>query len=164
MTTAKKPSSADKTEFYQPTSASLDQANNLGQLVKQVYGSITRMIDHGVAPLDLTAQQWRPLALMRYANVNTPAELARRVNLDTGAMTRTLDRLEAKGFLKRHRCEDDRRVVKLDLTESGHEAVNGILPAVSHTLNTHLDGFSQAEFEQLLHFLHRLIDNGAASE
>lgn len=146
--------------FYKPTAASLEYSHNIGALIKQAYSSISRLIDARVAPLDLTSIQWRPLVLLRYRNIDTPAEMAREINVDSGAMTRTLDRLEAKGFLSRRRSQEDRRVVKLELTATGNQVVAGILPAVAGVLNTHLDGFTESELEQLLSLLHRLIENG----
>ncbi|GAB2905169.1 MarR family winged helix-turn-helix transcriptional regulator [Paralcaligenes ginsengisoli] len=150
--------------FYSPNEESLCETNNVGHLIKNVYASINRNIDLGVAPLGLTAMQWKPLVLICHRDIHTPAELSRVTNVDTGAMTRTLDRLEAKGFLTRHRCLEDRRVVNLELTESGTKVVKDILPAVAHTLNAHLAGFSEKETETLLKFLRRMIDNGACMD
>lgn len=146
--------------FYQPDASSLSQDNNVGQLLKRVSMSLTRMIDQAVSPLGLTAMQWKPLVLICHHNIDTPAELSRRIFVDSGAMTRTLDRLETKGFLTRHRCEQDRRVVKLELTDSGRQVVKQILPAVADSLNAHLTGFNPNETEQLLGFLRRMIANG----
>ena len=149
--------------FYHPDGYTLCQQDNIGYILKTVYASINRMIDQGVAPLGLTAMQWKPMVLISSRKIDTPAELARAVNVDTGAMTRTLDRLEAKGFLTRHRSQTDRRVVKLELTPSGHEVVAGILPAVAHTLNTHLCDFSRQEVDTLISLLRRMEANGACA-
>src|SRR5690606_39284534 len=65
-----------------------------------------------LAPLGLTAMQWRPIAILARGIVDTPAGLARILEVDTGAITRTLDRLEAKSLLRRVRCTEDRRVVQ----------------------------------------------------
>jgi DNA-binding HxlR family transcriptional regulator len=46
--------------------------------------------------------------------------MARRgLGIDAGAITRMLDRLEAKGLVERVRSETDRRVVHVRLTEAG---------------------------------------------
>ena len=150
-------------EYYQPTPESLGADTNVGHLLKLAMSSVTRMADQAVAPLGLTAMQWRPLVILRYRETNTPAELARLVTVDTGAMTRTLDRLEAKGFLTRQRCLEDRRVVLLALTPSGHDVAAKILPAVAATLNSHLKGFSTSEVDQLIGYLQRIILNGGLS-
>ncbi|MEO6960183.1 MAG: MarR family transcriptional regulator [Burkholderiaceae bacterium] len=147
--------------FYRAEAYSLCQENNVGHLLKRTTASLTRMIDQGVVPLGLTAMQWKPLVMICHGNLDTPAELSRKAMIDTGAMTRTLDRLETKGFLTRHRCEEDRRVVKLELTDSGRQVADGILPIVANSVNTHLDGFSHDEVVLLLDFLHRMISNGA---
>lgn len=146
--------------FYRAEAHSLCQENNVGHLLKRTTASLTRMIDQGVVPLGLTAMQWKPLVMICHGNLNTPAELSRKAMIDTGAMTRTLDRLETKGFLTRHRCEEDRRVVKLELTDRGRQVADGILPIVANSVNTHLDGFTHDEVMLLLSFLHRMIANG----
>jgi len=149
-----------RSDYYQATPESLAAHQNVAHLLKMAMSSVVRMADQAVAPLGLTAMQWRPLVMLRHTSVNTPAELARHVNVDTGAMTRTLDRLEAKHFLKRQRSTEDRRVVKLELTPTGYEVTNGILPAVAETLNHHFEGFTKAEIEQFIHYLQRFIVNG----
>jgi DNA-binding MarR family transcriptional regulator len=146
--------------FYRAEAYSLCQENNVGHLLKRTTASLTRMIDQGVVPLGLTAMQWKPLVMICHGDSNTPAELSRKTMIDTGAMTRTLDRLESKGFLTRHRCEEDRRVVKLELTDSGRDVADGILPIVANSVNAHLDGFTHDEVLLLLNFLHRMITNG----
>jgi len=136
--------------------------DSAGYLIKQVYNSLNRTIDREMAPLELTAMQWRPMAMLALGRADTPAELARQAGVDTGAMTRTLDRLEAKGLLRRVRSQEDRRVVKLDLTETGRQTAQRIGPVLARVLNHHLRGFSTDEVSLLTHFLLRMIANGSA--
>lgn len=135
--------------------------DSIGYLLKQVYVSMNRMIDRDMAPLDLTAMQWRPLILIARGKADTAAELARLADIDTGAMTRTLDRLQAKGLLHRVRSQQDRRVVKLELTQAGHEAASRIPAVIAQVLNRHLRGFDATEAAQLRHFLLRMLANGS---
>lgn len=146
--------------YYQACADALRQDNNLGLLIKRVHTLLHRVIDHKAIPLGLTAMQWRPLLLIVHKEIDTPAELARFMHVDTGAMTRTLDRLEAKGFLTRQRCLEDRRVVKITLTPAGKDVIEDILPVIADTLNLHLEGFSRDEIQMLFGLLHRLILNG----
>jgi DNA-binding MarR family transcriptional regulator len=137
------------------------EPNNFGFLIKLLYLSMNRALDQEIAPLGLTAMQWRPLALILRGTADTPAELARFIGVDTGAMTRTLDRLEAKGLLRRTRSSEDRRVIKIELTESGKEKARLIPPYIAKVLNQYLRGFSPEEATQLKHFLHRMLANGS---
>ena len=93
-------SSSDGVQHYRSDSQNLSD-DNTGFLIKQVFFSMNRMLDQEMAPLELTAMQWRPIALLCKGRADTPAELARLNGVDTGAMTRTLDRLEAKGLVRR---------------------------------------------------------------
>lgn len=116
-----------------------------------------RMAEHG-----LTDAQWKPLWLVSSGRAATPIELAREMDVDAGAVTRTLDRLEAKGLIARTRSDTDRRVVQLALTEAGQAAVAQV-PAVLATVNNDfLEGFTPDEWQQLRGLLDRMLANGQA--
>lgn len=98
---------------------------------------------------------------LHLGHASTVAELARACNLDAGAMTRMLDRLEAKGLCKRIRSETDRRVVNIALTDTGRTVARGI-PGVLYTvLNQHLTGLSVEEFSVFKSLLQRILANTA---
>ncbi|AHG64403.1 MarR family winged helix-turn-helix transcriptional regulator [Advenella mimigardefordensis] len=133
---------------------------NIGYLIRLNFHSISQMIEAEMEPLGLTSSQWHPIAIIGLNKANTPASVARTAEVDTGAMTRTLDRLEKKGFLKRRRSTNDRRVVELELTEKGHTVTEKLMPAVSRALNAHLKGFTDEEATLLISFLQRMQQNG----
>jgi DNA-binding MarR family transcriptional regulator len=70
-----------------------------------------------------------------------------------------VDRLEAKGLISRRRCPDDRRLVKLELTETGLAALPRLRECSVRVLNHFLRGFTQAEARQLESFLDRMLYN-----
>lgn len=134
--------------------------DSVGHLVRLLIGSMNRSIDSRMQAHDLTALQWKPLLMLKFGIADTAAELARKNCSDTGAMTRMLDRLEAKGLVARTRSKHDRRVVHLELTEEGRKAADQVPYCLSEVLNEHLSGFKQEEFKQLLVLLRRMIENG----
>ncbi|HET8597192.1 MAG TPA: MarR family transcriptional regulator [Castellaniella sp.] len=146
--------------FYGDNFIDLNADHNVGLLVKHLHALFHRVVDLRTVPLGLTANQWRPLLLVGHKGIDTPAELARAMNVDTGAMTRMLDRLEAKGFLRRERISEDRRVVKVTLTDAGMALCGQITPIIAEALNLHLQGFSDDEIRMLLALLKRMIVNG----
>ena len=101
----------------------------LGMLLGRAEQLKNRILDKHLEPHDVTAQQFKVLVIISRFNADTPAELCRSLSLDSGSMTRMLDRLEQKGLLVRTRCEFDRRQVRLVLTESG-QALSDLLPQV----------------------------------
>jgi len=147
-------------DFYSPDSLRSD--NSLGRLLKQVVQSLRQQVDRHLVVHDLTHAQWLPLYRIAQGDCDTMAALARDQALDPGAMTRALDRLEAKGLVRRVRSLQDRRVVKLELTDAGRAASQHVPPVLSAVFNAHLAGFTEAEWLQLLSLLARMAANGEA--
>jgi len=90
----------------------------------------------------------------------TVADLARELEMDAGAMTRLLDRLEKKGLCKRVRSSEDRRVVNIELTPEGAAAIAEVPAVLADVLNAHLAGFSKTEWQALRSYLQRMLANG----
>ena len=72
---------------------------------------------------DLTPQQYRILKLAG-AGGERSAKLAERLAVAKPTLTATADGLVAAGYARRDAEPGDRRVVRLCLTESGHDAVD----------------------------------------
>jgi len=72
---------------------------------------------------------------------------------------RLLDRLEAKGLVRRVRSSEDRRVVNLELTDEGHEAARNVPAVLCRVQNAALRGFSTDEWQQLRDLLARMLRN-----
>jgi len=134
-------------------------SDSVSYLLKQVRNGLDRAVDAEMDEHDLTGVQWGPLLMLHLAMGTTAAELARVACVDTGAMTRMLDRLEAKGLLQRSPCPNDRRVVQLELTPAGALLCREIPFGLARVNNTMLRGFSRAEFETLKDFLRRMLSN-----
>lgn len=56
------------------------------------------------------------------------SELGRKLLTHRSNVTGLVDRLEAKGWVKRHPCEGDRRAWRVELTQSGKDLWQTILP------------------------------------
>jgi DNA-binding MarR family transcriptional regulator len=126
--------------FYRAESYQTEES--IGYLMRRIVTAVaqsveTRMCDPG-SP---TYPQWVPLYKLHIGAATTVAELARACELDTGAMTRLLDRLEAKGLCRRVRSLEDRRVVNIELTDEGRAAAKEVPYVLSRVQNEHLAGF-----------------------
>jgi DNA-binding MarR family transcriptional regulator len=70
----------------------------------------------------LTLGEWRVLGALRNEGTPgycSPGWLASELELSSGAMTNRLDKLEGAGFIRRLPDPDDRRGVRIELTELG---------------------------------------------
>jgi len=131
----------------------------------QVFGLMTmfrREVESRMAKHGLTDAQWKPLWLLKAGRASTAIELAREMDIDAGAITRMVDRLEAKGMIERLRSDEDRRVVNLSLTKAGEATAAEVPHVLAAVNNDFLRGFSEAEWKQLRKLLGRVAANGAA--
>lgn len=146
--------------FYRASGYCAD--DSVGYLMRRVLVAITQAADRRLEPDGLTHTQWGPLFMLRNCRASTVAELARELQTDPGAMTRLLDRLEAKGLCRRDRSTEDRRVVRIALTPEGDAAAARVPGVLAQVMNQTLSGFSRAEWESLKGMLLRMLANAEA--
>jgi DNA-binding MarR family transcriptional regulator len=147
----------DEPAFYRP--ADYKPQESIGFLMRRVVNEVSAEIERQFDSSGLTNAQWLPLYKLHLGSVSTVAELARECHLDTGGMTRLLDRLEAKGLVRRVRSCADRRVVNLELTDEGHEAARNVPAVLCGVQNAALRGFTPDEWQQLRDLLARMLRN-----
>ncbi|HUW53440.1 MAG TPA: MarR family transcriptional regulator [Rhodanobacter sp.] len=94
---------------------------SLGVLLTLVRSELVRAIEAELASqgLDLSFTQYLILKKAQQLGPLSATELARAVELDGGAMTRQLDHLERKGYLRRSPHAQDRRALRIELTDAG---------------------------------------------
>jgi DNA-binding MarR family transcriptional regulator len=74
----------------------------------------------------------------------------------SGTVTNRVDRLEARGFVRREREPNDRRGVRVVLTTTGQKAVDGALTDLLNRERELLVGLSADEQQQLADLLRSL--------
>ncbi|HEV2844013.1 MAG TPA: MarR family transcriptional regulator, partial [Thermoanaerobaculia bacterium] len=86
---------------------------------------VRRAISRVLEPYDITPQQYNVLRILRGAGEQglPTLEIADRMIEQAPGVTRLLDRLEAKGWVRRQRCPEDRRQVLCWLTPAGLDLV-----------------------------------------
>jgi len=132
--------------------------NSLGYLVKLAHMLMLDRANEAFVGHDLSFMQWIVLARLREGRELTASDLCRVLRHDTGALTRMIDQLEERGYLKRSRSREDRRVVHLQLTKDGLNKANELTPLIVDKLNDALSEFSKAEFAELTRLLTKLIN------
>src|SRR6266852_1141377 len=104
----------------------------------------------------LTPSQYNILRILRGEGKPLPIlEIASRTIAVVPGITGLIDRLEQAGFVNRLRCEKDRRVIYVALTDAGANVLgelDGPLSAVHDKLLGHL---SQGELKELIRLLEK---------
>jgi DNA-binding MarR family transcriptional regulator len=87
----------------------------------------------------------------------TPGQLSRATLVTTGGMTKRIDRLEAKGLVRRRPDPDDRRGALIELTDAGRALVDEVAGAHFANEERLLAGMSPAKREQLAGLLREML-------
>jgi DNA-binding MarR family transcriptional regulator len=120
---------------------------------------LRRAMDETLAEHGLTHGEWSVLGHLRRTEgqSQTPGQLARRSDLSTGAMTNRLDRLEQAGLVTRVPDPDDRRSVRVELTQAGHAAWERSVGVQAQKEELVVGALTKAERKQLNDLLRRLV-------
>ena len=113
-------------------------------------------LEKELKPLDLSAPQYIVLINIGSGRAATPAELCKVLQQDTGAMTRLLDRIEAKELIRRTAHGADRRCVALEMTPAGRELYPRLMQIAVEMNKRALKGFTRDEIAGLERALQRI--------
>ena len=118
-----------------------------------------RQATDALGPLNLELFEYDALSALRrqgkpYA---LPASgLAAATGLSTGAMTNRIDKLEARGFVRRAPDKNDRRAVVVSLTATGKGAIDRAIQSRLDAADDSLQGISAAERTRLAELLRKV--------
>jgi DNA-binding MarR family transcriptional regulator len=132
----------------------------LGLLFRQVRDAMWARMAEELDTLghDLTFSQYMTLKKLADGTAGV-TNLARAVDLNPGAMTRLLDRLEAKGLIARVADAGDRRALNIHLTDAGLAIWQDINQCGMRVRERAMHGMSEAEREQLMRLVTQARDN-----
>jgi DNA-binding MarR family transcriptional regulator len=145
----------DDVNHYNKQNFMLTQS--VGFTLAKARNLVAAEIDAALKEYGITSQQMGILLSLDRGPASTPFELSTLLSIDTGLMTRVLDKLELKGLLKRSRSDEDRRIVNLALTQKGHQLAEQIPEIVPPVLNARLKQFSPEEFKEFRRLLDKFI-------
>lgn len=130
----------------------------LGKLIGLVNQHKERLLHQYLMPLDMTAAQFKVLAVIAFDGVNSPAEISKALSIDCGSMTRMVERLVKKSLIEKYPNLDDKRGVVLSLTTTGQSLLEQCVDVIEDQVSPLLVGdLSQKEVDQLSQLLKRLL-------
>jgi len=131
----------------------------LGALVGRTRKAIIEQLDVELARHDVSTAQSIVVLVVAQGTARTAAQACKLLSHDPGAMTRLVDKLETKGFMRRVRRRGDRRSARLELTPKGRVLYREINTAQIAVYNRMLQGFSVGEARTLEALLRRVLEN-----
>ena len=133
------------------------------RIVAHAFSEVLRMCceEHG-KPYTITPPQWGLLALLNDGDGLTIGAVSLRRGLDPPTVTGIVNRLEHNGLVERRHDTEDRRVVKVYLTDEGRELIRYLYEAAEtfHIILTRT--FSEEDQKRLRAQLQQIIVNVSA--
>jgi len=119
-----------------------DLSRNFGFILNDVARLLRTAFDRRVKSLGLTRSQGWVLNHLFRNNGVTQSELADILQVEKATLGRLLDRLEAKGWVRRENHADDRRAKRVFLTEEVEPALRAMRAAAADLRRDALAGLS----------------------
>ena len=118
---------------------------------------LEKRISSLLLPLDLSPATGLVLSILADSETSvSPNHIADRLIISRASVTSLLDSLEKRGFVKRQPHPSDRRMLLVELTNSGRQVANQFRPIVHQYQKVWLNALNEKEQEQLIQTLHRL--------
>ena len=124
-----------------------DLSRNFGFLVNDVARLLRTAYDRRIKKLGLTRAQWWVLTHLFRGDGVSQTELAEMLEIEKPTLGRLLDRLEAKGWVRREHDARDRRVWRVHLTEEVEPALRTMRVIAGELRRDALAGMKAAERE-----------------
>ena len=132
---------------------------NFGFILNDVSRLMRTTFDRRAKSIGLTRSQWWVLTHLYRRDGLVQAELAEILEIERPTLGRLLDRLEAKGWLRREPDPNDRRVKRVYLTDEVKPAMKSLRRIAADLRQQALDGLNEKEREHLVDILIHMKTN-----
>lgn len=116
---------------------------------------VDRIEEAAAATLDVHRTDFHCLAVLSRSGPLTAGEVAAATGLTSGAATALLDRLEARGYVRRVRDRHDRRQVVVEVTSTARNKAEPLFAGLIAAAQSAFSDFSRDDLETVLRFLQR---------
>lgn len=135
----------------------------IGLQLTRTAKAVSRAFDDALAEVGGSLPMWLVLVSLKSRRHGAQRELAAAVGIEGPTLTHHLNRMEASGLVTRRRDPANRRVHRVELTESGEATFARLLGAVVGFDERLRRGFTEPELATVRGSLERLRTNAAVA-
>ncbi len=131
--------------------------DHTGYWLRRLSNLVHHTFELALANYGVTVAQWNALVAIYNGDATTPFDLARFIDIDSGAVTRLVDRLVEKQLLIRIPDSEDRRSIRLELTDKGRELVPQLVQRADTNDQQFFGTLTSEEHQQLKALMSKLL-------
>ena len=132
--------------------STMSRLNSAARLARTALA--TRLLAHG-----FYAGQDQIMIALSHEDGQTPGQLATRLGVRPPTITKTINRLQAQGFLDKKASDHDARQAHIFLTDPGRDTIRAIEKSLRKTEKQALKGLDKKEQKTLSKLLQRVEAN-----
>lgn len=110
-------------ETIEKGASASDLEKHLGYWLRRVSNAVSAEFARGLQGKQTSVAEWVLMRHLYYRDNAAPADLAKSLTMTRGAISKIIDKLEAKGWMKSRVDPEDHRGRHLSLTALGRRAV-----------------------------------------
>lgn len=131
-----------------------------GHVIRRLHQASQAIFDTAMAEagLDLTSVQFAALSVIEARPGLDQATLASAIAFDRATTGGVIDRLEAKGLVRREVDPSDRRSRRLTIEAAGRRVLAEVLPVVAVVQERMLQGLSAAERKTFMQLMSKALE------
>jgi DNA-binding MarR family transcriptional regulator len=129
-----------------------------GHLIRRLQQIAVALFVAECEALELTPVQYASLTAIRDVPDLDVTRLSSLVALDKATLAKVIERLEAKGWIRRTSSDDDKRVKLLSVTPKGRKALTAAEPRVRRCQRRILAPLAEEERQRFMKMLERLVE------
>ena len=142
----------------------LDVRLRLGVLLRRSHSRSAAALNASLTPFGLTGRHLGVMLVLARDEVSSQRELIGALGSDKAGMARTVEDLDALGYLSRTQSATDKRVAELRLTAAGRGAFAAAHRAAGTTAEGLFASFTMVELEALELLLTRFVEAGRGQQ
>lgn len=122
-------------------------------VLSKAYRTVSDADKRQIRKYGLNSSEFAVLEMLFHKGRQPIQQLASKILLTSGSMTYVVSQLEKKGLIKRVVCEQDRRVIYAELTNTGQEFIKEIFPVHNDFMYNMMNELPEEDAERLIEML-----------
>lgn len=131
--------------------------DHLGYWLRKLSNAVSSSFSGRLAAHGVSVAQWVVLRVLFDGETFALKEIVARVEVDQGALSRMVDRLVARGWVRREADAGDGRAVAVSLTRAGRNLVPRLAAEADKNEEVFFSGLSPSERRKLFRTVQKLL-------